>query len=91
MYKDDNKISQQQKILHMNKMLEHVSHFQTSFNVGIQPLAKSLRKHTVCTPLSINQLYILGIFEHKRGTWKHINDRKKNTYGAYQYKRKLNL
>ena len=35
MYKDDNKISRQQKALHMNKMLEH---FQTSFSVGIQPL-----------------------------------------------------
>ena len=39
MYKDDNKISQQQKVLHMNKMLEHVQHFQTSFGVGIQPLS----------------------------------------------------
>ena len=39
MYKDDNKISQQQKVLHMNKMLERVTHFQTSFSVGIQPLS----------------------------------------------------
>ena len=39
MYKDDNKISQQQKLLHVNKMLERVTHFQTSFSVGIQPLA----------------------------------------------------
>ena len=39
MYKDDNKISQQQKVLHMNKMLERVPHFQTSFSVGIQPLS----------------------------------------------------
>ena len=38
-YKDDNKISQQQKVLHMNKMLERVTHFQTSFSVGIQPLS----------------------------------------------------
>ena len=38
MYKDDNKISQQQKVLHMNKMLERVTHFQTTFNVGILPL-----------------------------------------------------
>ena len=38
MYKDDNKISRQQKALHMNKMLENVPHFQTSFSVGIQPL-----------------------------------------------------
>ena len=38
MYKDDNKISRQQKALHMNKMLEHAPHFQTSFSVGIQPL-----------------------------------------------------
>ena len=37
MYKDDNKISRQQKVLHMNKMLERVPHFQTS--VGIQPLS----------------------------------------------------
>ena len=39
MYKDDNKISRQQKVLHMNKMLESVPHFQTSFSVGIQPLS----------------------------------------------------
>ena len=39
MYKDDNKISRQQKVLHMNKMLERVPHFQTSFGVGIQPLS----------------------------------------------------
>ena len=39
MYKDDNKISRQQKALHMNKqMLENVPLFQTSFSVGIQPL-----------------------------------------------------
>ena len=38
MYKDDNTISQQQKVLHMNKMLERVTHFQTTFSVGIQPL-----------------------------------------------------
>ena len=38
MYKDNNKISQQQNVLHMNKMLERVTHFQTSFSVGIQPL-----------------------------------------------------
>ena len=31
MYKDDNKISRQQKVLHMNKMLERVPYFQTSF------------------------------------------------------------
>ena len=36
---NDNKISRQQKVLHMNKMLERVSHFQTSFSVGIQPLS----------------------------------------------------
>ena len=39
MYKDDNKISRQQKVLHMNKMLERVPHFQRSFSVGIQPLS----------------------------------------------------
>ena len=39
MYKDDTKISQQQKVLHMNKMLERVQHFQTSFSEGIQPLS----------------------------------------------------
>ena len=39
MYKDDNKISQQQKVLHMNKMLERVTLFQTSFSVGILPLS----------------------------------------------------
>ena len=40
MYKDDNKISQQQKVLHMNKMFERVIHLQTSFNrVGVQPLS----------------------------------------------------
>ena len=39
MCKDDNKISQQQKVLHMNKMLERVQHFQMSFSVEIQPLS----------------------------------------------------
>ena len=38
-YKDDNKISRQQKVLHMNKMLERVPYFQTSFSVGTQPLS----------------------------------------------------
>ena len=38
-YKDDNKISQQQNVLHNNKMLERVTHFQTTFSVGIQPLS----------------------------------------------------
>ena len=62
-------------------MLERVPHFQTSFSVGIQPLAvlmaKSPRKHTLYRPLSIDQLYIFGIFEHKWGTRKHIDDLKK--------------
>ena len=40
-------------------------------------MAKSPRKHTLCTPLSIDQLLIFGIFEHKWGTRKHINDLKK--------------
>ena len=39
MYKDDNQISQQQEVLHMNKMLERVTHFQMRFSVGIQPLS----------------------------------------------------
>ena len=39
MYKDDNKSSQQQKVLHKNKMLEHVTQIQTSFSVGIHPLS----------------------------------------------------
>ena len=39
MYKDDNKISQQQKVLHMNKMLKRVTHFQKTLSVGIQPLS----------------------------------------------------
>ena len=39
MYKDDNKISRQQKVLHMNKMLERKPHFQMSLSVGIQPLS----------------------------------------------------
>ena len=40
-------------------------------------MAKSPRKHTLCTPLSIDQLFIFGIFEHKWGTRKHIDDLKK--------------
>ena len=40
-------------------------------------MAKSPRKHTLCTPLSIDQWYIFGIFEHKWGTRKHIDDLKK--------------
>ena len=39
MYKDDNKINREQKVLHMNKMLDRVPHFQTSLSVGIQPLS----------------------------------------------------
>ena len=39
MYKDDNKIGQQQKVLHMNKILVRAQHFQTSFSEGIQPLS----------------------------------------------------
>ena len=31
-------------------------------------MAKSPRKHTLCTPLSIDQLFIFGIFEHN---WEH--------------------
>ena len=31
----------------------------------------------MCTPLSIDQLFIFGIFEHKWGTRKHIDDLKK--------------
>ena len=43
-------------------------------------MAKSPRKHTLCTPLSIDQWYIFGIFEHKWGTRKHIDDLKKYTW-----------
>ena len=43
-------------------------------------MAKSLRKHTLCTPLSIDQLYIFGIFKHKWGTRKHIDDLKKYSW-----------
>ena len=39
MYKDDSKISRQQKVLHMNKMLEGVPHFQKRFSVGIKTLS----------------------------------------------------
>ena len=42
-------------------------------------MAKSPRKHTLCTPLSIDQLYIFSVFEHKWGTRKHIDDLKKQT------------
>ena len=78
MYKDDNKISHQQKVLHMNKMLERVTHFQASFSVETTILmAESPRKHTLCTLLSIDQLYI---FEQKWGTRKHIDDLKKYSW-----------
>ena len=82
MYKDDYKISRQQKVLHMNEMLERVPHFQTSFSVGIQPLSSRRNHHgsTLCTPLSIDQLFIFGIFEHKWGTRKHIDDLKKYSW-----------
>ena len=69
MYKDDNKISRQQKALHMNKMLENVPHFQTNFTYNcVHPW------------LSIDQLFIFGIFEHKCGTRKHIDDLKKYSW-----------
>ena len=43
-------------------------------------MAKSPRKHTLCTPLSIDQLFIFGIFEHEWGTRKHIDDLKKYSW-----------
>ena len=43
-------------------------------------MAKSPRDHTLCTPLSIYQLYIFGIFEHKWGTRKHLDDLKKYSW-----------
>ena len=60
-------------------MLERVPHFQTR-NPTTVLMAKSPRKHTLCTPLSIDQLYIFGIFEHKWGTQKHIDDLKKYSW-----------
>ena len=54
MYKDDNKICQQQNVLHMNEMLERVTHFQTSFSVGIQHCLNgeiTAEAHTVYTTI----------------------------------------
>ena len=76
MYKDnDNRISQQQKINAWT-----CNTFSNEFkrrNRTTLLMAKSPRKHTLCTPLSIGQLFIFGIFEHKWGTRKHIDDLKK--------------
>ena len=85
MYKNDNKTGQQQKILHMNKML-HIfgTHFSNKFlrrKVTSLLMAKWLRELALCTPLSIHQWYIFGIFVNKWGTRKHI-DNLKNTHGA---------
>ena len=68
MYKDNNKISQQQKVLHMNKMLERVTHFQTSFSVGIQTLSwwnHHGSTHCVHHYPSIN--YIFSVFSNING------------------------
>ena len=39
-----------------------------------------LTRHILCTPLSIDQLFIFGIFEHNWGTLKHIDDLKKYSW-----------
>ena len=40
-------------------------------------MAKNPRKHTLCSPLSIDQLSIFGVFEHEWGTWTHVDDLQK--------------
>ena len=75
MYKDDNKISQQQKVLYMNKMLERVTHFQTSFSVGIQPRNHRGSTHSVHHYPSFN--CILSVFFNINGERKHIDDLEK--------------
>ena len=90
MYKDDNKISQQQKVLHMNIMLERVTHFQTSFSgVGIQPQPQ-WRNHRGSTHYpSINCIF--SVFSNINGNAKAHRRPQKRTHGAYPYKIKLNL
>ena len=68
MYKDDNKISCQQQVLHMNKMFERVPHFQTSFSVGIQPLSNgeiTAEAHCVHHYPSINCIF--SVFSNING------------------------
>ena len=76
MYKNDNKTNQQLKVLHMSKMLQRVIHFSNDVlrrNPTTVLMAKSPQKRTLCTPLSIDQCYIFGIFEHKWVTRKHTD------------------
>ena len=91
MYIDDNKISQQQKVLHMNKMLERVTHFQTSFRVEIQALFQR-RNHCGSTHCvhhypSINCIF--SAFSTKNREHESTLTTSKNSDGTYQYKRKL--
>ena len=71
MYKDDNKISRQQKVLHMNKCLNVCHIFKW---VLAQESDHCLNGEITA---EIDQLYTFGIFERKCGTWKHIDDLKK--------------
>ena len=93
MYKYDNKISRQQKVLHMMKMLERVPHFQTSFSVGIQPLFKwrNHRGNTHCVHHYPSINCIFSVFSNINGEHESTLTTSKNTHGANQYKRKLNL
>ena len=69
MYKDDNKISRQQKVLHMNKMLERVPHFQTSFSIEIQPLSwwRNHRGSTHCVHHYPPINYLFAVFSNING------------------------
>ena len=67
----------------MNKMLERVTNFSNDFlrrNPTPVLMVKLPQKHKLCTPLSVDQSYIFGIFEHKWGTRKHNDDLKKYSY-----------
>ena len=97
MYKDnDNKISRQQKVLHMNKCLNvwHIFKQVSSFkfkrrNPTTVLMAKSQWKHTLCTPLSINCLF--SVLSNINGEHKSTLMTSRNIHVAYQYKKTLNL
>ena len=73
MYKDDNKISQQQQVMYMNKMLGRVTHFRTNEFWRRNPttvlMAKSPRRHRLCTHRCIHRLIVY--FRYFRTNGKH--------------------
>ena len=91
MYKDDNKISQQQKVLHINKMLERVTHFQTSFSVGIQPPCqwRNHRGSTHCVHHYPSINCVFSVFSNITGEQESILMTSKKFYWCILVQKKI--